>query len=351
MVAEAVGLGRKRRTQPQTRRSRCRGGHPEANCETEGVAKSLNWGAEGKAKAEGRIAEQRVEVHEDSPQQPDSSARGCAFWDVQPQWGWQRDNLSRAGAWEAARGYEYLELTSCGVDGREEEGGERWEKVRETRRFCLGRLLLRCSLGSVWTSSRLGGRGLFEEPVGGAVAMICRYGRATTRSQNEGQEGEKRGRSKRRSSMQRLDETAASKVTDEPTLWGNRKQSQEDTSGDGGSAVAVRSSFGRSKGKGEGGSRRLLPLAGTPRQCWPPSLSPRTRQVEAVQLPSGQSGSPPFRTGGRVPGHLPLAVLFQPASGRCFLFGLVHLLDPKRRGGFPARCSPTSDICRRSFFL
>lgn len=157
MVAEAVGLGHKRGTQPQTRRSSCLGGHPEANCETDGVAKSEYWGAEGRERRqEGGIVKQRVEVHRGSPQQqPNSSARGCcAFGGVQPQWGGQRDNLSRAGAWEAARGCKYLEERSCGVDGREEEARKGPRNQAVLFGEVVARLLPR---SSVLTSSRLGG--------------------------------------------------------------------------------------------------------------------------------------------------------------------------------------------------
>ena len=54
MIAEVDGSGRNRRTQPRTRRSRWPGRHPEANCETDGVAMRMYWGAKGKTKAEGR---------------------------------------------------------------------------------------------------------------------------------------------------------------------------------------------------------------------------------------------------------------------------------------------------------
>jgi hypothetical protein len=70
--------------------------------------------------------------------------------------GWQRDNLSRAGAWEAARGCEYLELAMVAAVGeaargvvvlRVEVGGG--GKMTAKPGGCLGGLVC-CSLGLGW---------------------------------------------------------------------------------------------------------------------------------------------------------------------------------------------------------
>lgn len=70
MVAEAVGLGHKRGTQPQTRRSSCLGGHRRPIARPTGWRRVSTGGAEGRERRqEGEIVKQRAEVHRGSPQQ------------------------------------------------------------------------------------------------------------------------------------------------------------------------------------------------------------------------------------------------------------------------------------------
>lgn len=265
MVAEAVGLGHKRGTQPQTRRSSCLGGHPEANCETDGVAKSEYWGGRRqRAKAGGRDREAACR----GPQRLAAAAtklvssRLLCLWGggVQPQWGGQRDNLSRAGAWEAARGCKYLER-SCGVDGREEEARKGPRNQAVLFGEVVARLLPR---SSVLTSSRLGGwmgTITLKGVVGGAVAMIC-----STAGQRHGprikvKKGRERKKEVGRNGALALACNALTTRLQRPRFPMELRSGEEETGPrDGGNAVTVAVVWEIEKGKGEGERvRRLLP--------------------------------------------------------------------------------------------
>lgn len=131
---------------------------------------------------------------------------------------------------------------------------------------------------------------------------------------------------------------------------GLRSGEQETGPRDGGNVVAVTVGrrLGDRKGKGEGGSSPsslVSPLlASSLFRREPPSrgCAIAKRRIREQAIFTGGSGA--WAT-------VHWLYCFNPHLGGGFCLVSVHVLGPKRRRGFPGRCSPTRDICRRVFFL